>query len=78
MIWAILAIPGVPLWICALAILILMLRNGALRCRVGDVPVRVLRPGKRRWTRVATDRQHRAGLLGPFAAAPDWSSGATS
>ena len=51
MIWAILAILGVPLWFCALAILIFVFRNRSLRRRLGDVPVRVLRPGKQRWTR---------------------------
>lgn len=50
-IWIILAALGVPLWLCALAILALVYRNRALRQRHGDVPVRVLRPGKTRWTR---------------------------
>ena len=51
MIWAILAILGIPLWFCAVAILILVIRNRSLRRRMGDVPVRVLRPGKQRWSR---------------------------
>jgi len=51
MIWAILALLGVPLWLCAIGILVLVLRNRGLRKRYGDVPVRVLRPGKKRWTR---------------------------
>lgn len=51
MIWAILALLGVPLWLCAIGILALVLRNRGLRHRAGDVPVRVLRPGKTRWTR---------------------------
>ena len=38
-IWIILAALGVPLWLCALAILALMYRNRALRQRPGDVPV---------------------------------------
>jgi hypothetical protein len=50
-IWAILAFLGVPLWIIALALVALYLRNRALRNRPGDIAVRVLRPGKRRWTR---------------------------
>jgi hypothetical protein len=50
-IWAVLVLLGVPIWLCALAILALVLRNRALRKRAGDLPVRVLRPGKTRWTR---------------------------
>ncbi len=49
MIWALLAALGVPLWLCAAGILTLLLRNRALRTRPGNVPVRVRRPGKRRW-----------------------------
>jgi hypothetical protein len=51
MVWAILAFIGVPLWLCALGILALVYRNRALRRRHGDIPVRVLRPGKSRWAR---------------------------
>ena len=51
MIWVILAAVGVPLWLCTLAILTLVLRNRALRKRTGNMPVRVLRPGKKRWVR---------------------------
>jgi hypothetical protein len=50
MIWAILAAVGVPLWLCAVGIVILLLRNRALRKRRGNVPVRVRRPGKKRWS----------------------------
>jgi hypothetical protein len=50
-IWAILAALGVPLWLCALGILTLVLQNRGLRKRYGDLPVRVMRPGKKRWTR---------------------------
>ena len=50
MIWAILAALGVPLWLCAVGISALLLRNRALRKRPGNVPVRVRRPGKRRWS----------------------------
>lgn len=50
MIWAILAAVGVPLWLCAVGILALLLRNRALRTRPGNVPVRVRRPGKKRWS----------------------------
>jgi len=51
MIWAILALLGVPLWLCALGILAIALNNRKLRKRHGDIPVRVRRPGKKRWTR---------------------------
>jgi hypothetical protein len=49
MIWVILAAVGVPLWLCALAILTLVMRNRALRARPGNVPVRVRAEGKSRW-----------------------------
>jgi hypothetical protein len=51
MIWAVLAMLGVPLWLCALGILALVYRNKSLRTRHGDIPVRVQRTGKTRWTR---------------------------
>lgn len=51
MIWAILVFVGVPLWLCAFGILAIVYRNRSLRIRHGDIPVRVLRPGKTRWTR---------------------------
>jgi hypothetical protein len=50
-IWAVLALLGVPLWLCAIAIIAIVLRNRSLRRRRGDVPVRVRRAGKRRWIR---------------------------
>ena len=51
MIWALLALVGVPLWLCALGILALVYRNRSLRRRGGDITVRVQRTGKTRWTR---------------------------
>jgi len=51
MIWALLAFVGVPLWLCAVGILTLVFRNRHLRMREGNIPVRVLRPGKTRWMR---------------------------
>jgi hypothetical protein len=50
-IWALLALVGVPLWLCALGILALVYRNRGLRKRPGDIAVRVQRTGKTRWTR---------------------------
>jgi len=41
MIWAILALLGVPLWLCAAGILVVVLNNRRLRNRHGDIPVRV-------------------------------------
>src|SRR5438034_11603090 len=49
MIWALLALLGVPLWFCGTAILVLVLRNRQLRKRPGSVPVRVRASGKGRW-----------------------------
>ena len=40
---------GVPLWFGALSVLILVLRNRNIRRRPGNVPVRVRKPGKKRW-----------------------------
>jgi hypothetical protein len=51
MIWAILALLGVPVWLCVLAIAILILRNRALRHREGNLPVRVRKAGGKRWSR---------------------------
>jgi hypothetical protein len=51
MIWAILALLGVPLWLCAVAITVLVLRNRAVRHRHDDMPVRRRFPGKKHWTR---------------------------
>ena len=50
-IWAILALLGVPLWLCAMGILALVLGNRSLRKRRGNMSVRVRRPGHQRWTR---------------------------
>lgn len=51
MVWAILLFLGVPLWLCAAGITITVARNRALRRRPGNIPVRVQRPEKTRWTR---------------------------
>jgi hypothetical protein len=48
-IWALLAAVGVPLWLCALAILTLVFRNRSLRRRPGNVAVRLRAPGSKRW-----------------------------
>jgi hypothetical protein len=50
-IWAILILLGVPLWLCAVGVCAVILGNRNLRKRPGNIPVRVLRPGKKRWTR---------------------------
>jgi hypothetical protein len=49
MIWAILALLGVPLWLCAIAISVLVFRNRKLRKRAGSVPARIRVDGKGRW-----------------------------
>jgi hypothetical protein len=51
MIWIILAFLGVPLWLCALGILMVFVGNRKLRKRHGDIPVRVRQQGKKRWIR---------------------------
>lgn len=51
MIWAILAAVGVPLWLCAVGILALLVRNRSLRKRYGDMPVRVRTGPDSRWVR---------------------------
>jgi hypothetical protein len=51
MIWALLVFLGVPLWLCALGIFAVIYRNRALRKRRGNIPVRILKPGKTRWVR---------------------------
>lgn len=51
MVWAVLALIGVPLWLCAAGIFILLHNNRSLRTRAGNIPVRVLPPGAKRWKR---------------------------
>lgn len=51
MIWVILALLGVPLWLVAVGILVVLFNNRRLRKRYGNIPVRVKRPGKGRWRR---------------------------
>jgi hypothetical protein len=50
-IWAILALLGVPLWLCAIAILVLVVRNRGLRKRAADIPMRLRVDPKGRWHR---------------------------
>ena len=51
MIWAILAILGVPLWVIAGGIAYMVLLNRHLRHRKGDMPVRARYASGRRWRR---------------------------
>ena len=51
MVWAILILLGVPLWFCVVGITVTVLKNRSLRKRHGNIPARVKRPGKTRWTR---------------------------
>jgi len=51
MIWAILAILGVPLWVVAGGIAYMILLNRHLRHREGDMPVRARYPSGKRWRR---------------------------
>jgi hypothetical protein len=50
-IWVILALLGVPLWLCAIGILVLVFRNRGLRKRAADIPMRVRLDAKGRWHR---------------------------
>jgi hypothetical protein len=51
MIWVILAALGVPLWLCAGAIVTLILRNRSLRKRSGDISIRWRTAPDKRWRR---------------------------
>ncbi len=51
MIWIILALLGVPLWICALALITIAFRNRMLRTREGDLVVRLAATDGGRWRR---------------------------
>ena len=51
MIWALLVLIGVPLWLVALGILALLLRNRGLRKRAGDIPMRLRADAQGRWHR---------------------------
>lgn len=51
MIWALLAAVGVPLWLCAMGIVTLVLRNRVLRHRPGNVACRLRVTPDGRWTR---------------------------
>jgi hypothetical protein len=48
---ALLALLGVPLWFCAIALSVLLLRNRSLRKRSGDVPARMRVAPSKRWMR---------------------------
>jgi hypothetical protein len=51
MIWVVLGLLGVPLWLIAIAILTLVLRNRAIRHRPGNIPVRLRLEPTKRWKR---------------------------
>jgi hypothetical protein len=50
-IWAILVMLWVPLWLCAIAILVLVLRNRGLRKRALQIPMRLRVDPEGRWQR---------------------------
>ena len=50
MIWIALAALGVPLWLCAVAIVVTIVRTRRLRARPGNLPARVRQPSGR-WRR---------------------------
>ena len=49
-IWAALVALGVPFWLCAVGILILVFRSRSLRKRPGNVPCKFRPTDKKRWT----------------------------
>ena len=51
MVWAILFLLGIPLWFIVFGIAATVMRNRKLRARLGNIPARVKRSGKTRWTR---------------------------
>ena len=51
MVWAILFLLGIPLWFIVVGIAVTLMRNRKLRARHGNIPARMKRPGKTRWTR---------------------------
>lgn len=51
MIWVVLGLLGVPLWLCAAGIFVLLHNSRTLRKRPGNIPVRILRPDGKRWRR---------------------------
>jgi hypothetical protein len=51
MIWAILALVGVPLWLIAVGIASIIYRSHALRARENNAAVRLRRAGGKRWKR---------------------------
>jgi hypothetical protein len=50
LIWAILVMIGVPLWLCAMAIAVLIRRHSLLKKRPGNVTMRWREAGSKRWT----------------------------
>jgi hypothetical protein len=50
-IWVILAALGVPLWLCAIGIFVLVFRNRNLRKRHADIPMRLRVDSMGRWHR---------------------------
>ena len=51
MVWAILALLGVPIWLCVAGIGVFVVRSRAIHKRPGNLSVRRRLPGKTRWTR---------------------------
>lgn len=51
MIWVILAVIGIPLWIIALGLGVLLYRNRVLRLREGNIPCRLQDAAGGRWSR---------------------------
>lgn len=51
MLWVLLVFLGVPLWLCAVGITVLVLRNRSMREREEDIPLLLRHTGSSRWRR---------------------------
>ena len=79
MIWAALIALGVPLWLCAAGILMLVFRNRSLRKRPGNVPCKFRPADKKRWTSGhgvwVSDVFAWAGSTAPWKSELAWAAG---
>ena len=79
MIWAALIALGVPLWLIAVALLMLVFRNRSLRKRPGNVPCKFRPAGKKRWTSGhgvwVSDVFAWAGSMAPWKSELAWTAG---
>lgn len=81
-IWAVLIALGVPLWLIAVGILMLVFRNRSLRKRPGNVPCKFRAADKKRWTSGhgvwVSDVFAWAGSTAPWKSELAWTAGVAS